>query len=129
MDTHLSAEEIKSYRARRLTADKFDKADDHVHSCQTCYQAFLVELEKRFPIEFDLDELAGMQGWHLEGEELAAYVECRMDKLDFECAILHLDECTSCNDDVSAAFEYRLRFPGLKAVGQLCRNTRNTQHG
>ena len=43
---------------------------------------FLAELQ--FPIEIGLDELAGMQGWHLEGEELAAYVEGRMDELNFE---------------------------------------------
>jgi hypothetical protein len=86
-----------------------------VHSCKVCYRDFLVELQERFPIEIDLDELAGLQGWHLEGEELAAYVEGRMDELNFECASLHLEECSSCMERVSGAFEYTLEYPRSKA--------------
>ena len=113
MDTHLSVDEIRSFRARSRTPQELDQMDDHLHSCAPCYQAFLGELEKIFPIEFDLDELAGMQVWHLEGEELFAYIEGRMDEFDFECAILHLEECGSCRGKVSVAFEDRLTSPEL----------------
>ncbi len=113
MDTHLSTEEIQGYLRRRLTRDDFDRVGEHVHSCETCYRDFLAGLQERFPIEIDLDELAGMKGWHLEGEELAAYVEGRMDELNFECASLHLEECSSCMEKTSAAFEYRLQYPRL----------------
>ena len=111
MDTHLSTEEIRGYLRRRLTRDDFDRVGEHVHSCKICYRDFLAELQARFPIEIDLDELAGLKGWHLEGEELAAYVEGRMDELSFECASLHLEECSSCMEKTSAAFEYRLENP------------------
>jgi hypothetical protein len=114
MDTHLSTEEIKSYLGRKLTQHDFDRASDHVHSCVACYQDFLAELQKRFPIEIDLDELAGLQGWHLADDELAAYVEGRMDDLDFECASLHLQECGPCMEKASAATEYPLEYAGLK---------------
>ena len=113
METHLSTEEIKSYLGRRLARDDFDRVGEHVHSCQTCYRDFLAELEGRFPIEIDLDELAGLQGWHLEGQELAAYVEGRMDELNFECASLHLEECSSCMEKTSAVFEDRLENPRM----------------
>jgi hypothetical protein len=116
MDTHLSTEEIRGYLRRRLTRDDFDRVGEHVHSCASCYQDFLAELQKRFPIEIDLDELAGLKGWHLEGEELAAYVEGRMDELNFECATLHLEECGSCMEKTSAAFEYRLEHPRLSLI-------------
>ncbi len=111
MDTHLSTEEIRNYLGRKLSQHDFNRASDHVHSCKVCYRDFLAELQERFPIEIDLEELAGMQGWHLEGEEFAAYVEGRMDELDFECASLHLEECGSCMEKTSAAFEYRLENP------------------
>lgn len=111
MDTHLSTEEIKGYLARTLTKNDFKRVGNHVHSCETCYQRFLGKLQERFPIVIDLDELAGMRGWHLEGEELAAYVEGRSDELDFECATLHLQECDSCMEKVSAAFEHTLEYP------------------
>ena len=113
MDTHLSTEEIRGYLRRRLTRDDFDRVGEHVHNCEICYRDFLVELQARFPIEIDLDELAGLQGWHLEGEELAAYVEGRMDELSFECASLHLEECSSCMEKTSAVFEDRLENPRM----------------
>jgi hypothetical protein len=116
MDTHLSTEEIRNYLGRKLSQPDFNRASDHVHSCKVCYRDFLGELQERFPIEIDLDELAGMQGWHLEGEELAAYVEGRMDELNFECASLHLEECGSCMEKTSAAFEYRLEHPRLSPI-------------
>jgi len=118
MDTHLSTEEIRNYLGRKLSQHDFNRASDHVHSCKICYRDFLAELQERFPIEIDLDELAGMQGWHLEGEELAAYVEGRMDELNFECASLHLEECGSCMEKTSAAFEYRLEHPRLSPVAR-----------
>jgi hypothetical protein len=113
MDTHLSTDEIKSYLARTLTRDDFDRVGAHVHDCETCYHSFLGRLQERFPILIDLDELAGLQGWHLEGEELAAYLEGRMDELDFECASLHLEECSPCMEKTSAAFEHSLEYPRL----------------
>jgi hypothetical protein len=116
MGTHLSTEEIRNYLGRKLSQHDFNRASDHVHSCKVCYRDFLAELQERFPIEIDLDELAGMQGWHLEGEELAAYVEGRMDELNFECASLHLEECGSCMEKTSAAFEYRLEHPRLSTI-------------
>lgn len=113
MDTHLSTKEIRGYLLRTLTRDDFDRVGEHVHSCASCYQDFLAELQARFPIEIDLDELAGLKGWHLEGEELAAYVEGRMDELNFECASLHLEECSSCMEKTSAVFEDRLENPRM----------------
>jgi hypothetical protein len=118
MDTHLSTEEIRNYLGRKLSQHDFNRASDHVHSCKVCYRDFLAGLQERFPIEIDLDELAGMQGWHLEGEELAAYVEGRMDELNFECASLHLEECGSCMEKTSAAFEYRLEHPRLSPIAR-----------
>lgn len=118
MDTHLSTEEIRNYLGRKLSQHDFNRASDHVHSCKVCYRDFLAELQERFPIEIDLDELAGLQGWHLEGEELAAYVEGRMDELNFECASLHLEECSSCMEKTSAAFEYRLEYPRLSPIAR-----------
>ncbi len=114
MNAHPSIEDIKSYLARTLARTDFDKVSDHVYSCETCHQDLLTELQRRFPIEIDLDELAGMRDWHLEGEELAAYIEKRMDDLESECANLHLEECRSCQNAVENAIEYSLEQSRLK---------------
>jgi hypothetical protein len=50
---------LGNYLGRKLTPHDFNRASDHVHSCKVCYRDFLSELQERFPIEIDLDELAG----------------------------------------------------------------------
>jgi len=70
----------------------------HVHECRICYQNFLAEMDTRFPITIDLDELAGLRDWHPGTEELAAYLDGVSDELDSDCVGLHLEECTPCRD-------------------------------
>jgi hypothetical protein len=103
MNTHLSTHEITSYVARTLTRGDFSRVSDHVYGCATCHQELLAELQKKFPIEIDLDELAGMEDWHLQGNELMAYVEKQMEELDLDCASLHLEECFVCRQEVERA--------------------------
>jgi hypothetical protein len=110
MDTHLSAEELRDYLARKMTPGDFATAGKHVHQCRPCYQQFLEQLETRFPIEIDLDELAGLRGWHPGDEELAAYLEGPMDELDSDCIGLHLQECVQCRETLQATLEYRAEY-------------------
>jgi hypothetical protein len=101
MITHLSTEQIDSYVERSLSHVELAQVNGHLFSCEICYQQFLDGFGKRrLPIEIDLDELAGLKGWHLEDEDLQAYVEGRMDQLDLEYADLHLGECFWCREEV-----------------------------
>ena len=119
MITHLSAEEIRSYLARRMVREGFVRADNHVHQCRSCYRRFLAELETRLPIEIDLDELAGLRDWHPGSEELAAYLEGPMDELDYDCVSLHLQECGLCRERLENAAEYRLDYSPTANAGTL----------
>jgi len=114
MITHLSAEEIEDYVKRRALRQGVARVDDHLFSCAACYQRFLnvFQTRHRFPIEIDLDELAGLRGWHLQGEELKAYVAGQMDELDRGYANLHLKECAWCREEVShfSEFTSKLEF-------------------
>lgn len=107
MNTHLSAEEIKNYIARRMMRGDYVRAGKHVHECRTCYQNFLAELETRFPITIDLDELAGLRDWHPGVEELAAYLEGLTDELDSDCIGLHIEECGLCRETLQSASHQR----------------------
>jgi hypothetical protein len=114
MITHLLAEEIEDYVNRRAPRPKVARANEHLFSCAACYQRFLsvFQAQRRFPIEIDLDELAGLRGWHLQGEELKAYVAGQMDELDRGYATLHLRECAWCKEEVShfSEFTSKLEF-------------------
>lgn len=114
MITHLSAEEIEDYVKRRALRQGVARVDEHLFSCAACYQRFLnvFQTRHRFPIEIDLDDLAGLRGWHLQGEELKAYVAGQMDELDRGYANLHLKECAWCREEVShfSEFTSKLEF-------------------
>jgi hypothetical protein len=107
MATHLSMEQIRRFEGRRLSRAELDVVSDHIWACELCYQAYLTVLERRFPIVIDLDDLAGLKGWHLEGEELTAYLSRQMDDLDSDYARIHLLECAECRHRVSEARQYR----------------------
>jgi hypothetical protein len=100
MTTHLTAEQMQNYMVRRVSIDELGTIGEHLHGCRSCYQAYLAVLQTRFPIEIDFDELAGLKGWHLDGEELADYLDGRMNQVDLDYARLHLHECGACEQKV-----------------------------
>lgn len=100
MTTHLSAEQMRNYLVRRVSVNELGTIGEHLHGCRSCSQAYLSVLQTRFPIEIDFDELAGLKGWHLEGEELANYLGGRMNQVDLDYARLHLQECATCEEKV-----------------------------
>lgn len=112
MSTHLSEEQIENYLERRLSRAELPRVNGHLFGCEACYGRFL-ELfeERRLPLEIDLDELGGLKGWHLEGEDLKAYVEGRMDQLDLDFANLHLRECAWCREEVDSYSEFSKKLP------------------
>jgi hypothetical protein len=88
------------------------RVDEHLNGCEACYRHFLNEFQarRRFPIEIDLDELAGLKGWHLQGEELKAYVEGRMEELDLGYANLHVQDCAWCREEVNNYSEFTAKL-------------------
>ena len=100
MTTHLTAQQMQNYLVRRLSIDELGRMGEHLHGCRSCYQAYLSVLQTRFSIEIDFDELGGLKDWHLEGEELANYLDGRMTQVDLDYARLHLHECGSCEQRV-----------------------------
>jgi hypothetical protein len=112
MSTHLSTKQVEDYVERTLPRAEMARADEHINGCEACYRQFLNEFQawRRFPIEIDLEELAGLKGWHLQGEELKAYVEGRMDELDLDYANLHLQDCAWCREEVDNFSEFTAKL-------------------
>ncbi len=108
MTTHLSPVQITNYVERSLSRPELARVNEHLYSCGTCYQQFLTifQTQRRFPIEIDLDDLAGLKGWHLQGEELKDYVADRMNSLDRDYAKLHLQDCAWCREEVENYLEF-----------------------
>ena len=114
MTTHLPIEQIRNYVTRNLACADLAQVNEHLFDCEDCYQQFLsiFQAHRRFPIEIDLDDLAGSTGWHLQGEELKAYIEGRLSEPDSEFAKLHLRGCAWCREEVEnySEFTYKLSY-------------------
>ena len=118
MTTHLTAEQMQNYLVRRVSIDELGTIGEHLHGCRSCYQAYLAVLQTRFPIEIDFDELAGLKGWHLEGEELTSYLEGGMSDVDYDYATLHLQECITCEQRVEDASNWPHARRTTSATGE-----------
>jgi hypothetical protein len=114
MTTHLPIEQIRNYVTRNLARADLVQVNEHLFDCEDCYQQFLsiFQAHRRFPIEVDLDDLAGSTAWHLQGEELTAYIEGRLNEPDSEFASLHLRGCAWCREEVEnySEFTYKLSY-------------------
>jgi hypothetical protein len=107
MITHLSTEQIEEYVGRRSSLADLARVNEHLFGCEACYQRFLdIFQRRRFPVVIDLDELTGLKGWHLQGEELKDYVQGRMEGLHLDHANLHLKACAWCREEVSHFSEF-----------------------
>lgn len=113
MTTHTTTEQIECYLARRLPRADLGGLIEHVYQCGDCYQTLLAVLERRFPIEIDLDELAGLKGWHLQGRDLRAYIDGKMSNVDADYTTVHLEACGECRQQVQSASEYGLAHSRL----------------
>jgi hypothetical protein len=101
---------MQRYLVRKVSLDELGRISEHLHGCRACYASYLTVLQTRFPVEIDFEELGGLKGWHLEGEELADYVDGTMSELDFNYARLHLKECSPCEQRASAASTNRVEY-------------------
>ncbi len=100
--SHLTEEELRQYRFRKMPPSELLAADDHLVECGDCRQS----LARIVP------GAAGSSGlWraltsseppssrHLSHEELAAFAENDWSKVDQQQVTVHLERCQQCSED------------------------------
>lgn len=112
MTVHLTTEQIKDYAGHNLSGTEWVGVNAHLFDCEDCYHHFLDIFQacRKFPIEIDMDELAGLKHWHLQGEDLRSYVEGKMDELALNYANLHLKECGWCKEEITHFSEFTIKL-------------------
>jgi hypothetical protein len=99
MSEHLSTQTIEGYGRRELTAPELLVADDHLATCDECYQR--VSSPERLPsagsfLVQNLQVEAGTNRDHLSYEQLVAMVDNAVDDVSREIAVVHLEVCSQC---------------------------------
>lgn len=111
MAAHLTEEELELFRRNKLSPAELLLAGDHIAGCEECRAAAarnaeLAEAGASLYSVLTIEPVA----FHLEYEQLEAYVDGRADVDDKTYTAAHLEMCASCRDDVE-----QLRQLGVEA--------------
>lgn len=110
MVEHLNQQIIEDYRQRKLAAADLLIADEHLANCDECFQR-IANLKRAESVlssfAADSPALQFIETDHLNYEQIAGYVDGKLDDVDKEIADVHLAVCRICDEDVKAlaAFE------------------------
>jgi hypothetical protein len=99
MSVHLDKTRISRYHRKELTPDELLAIDDHLLDCGTCRMAVVKGKISR-PSRLNLS-VPNPEGMHASFEELASYIDSKMDDVDVSILELHLEDCTMCEREVS----------------------------
>lgn len=95
---HLTDLELDLYRERGLPPERLLGANSHLLSCEECYRRYGAEdkVEAAFAILRDLQSASDFESEHLTFEQLADYVDDKMDEKSSADIHLHLQACDEC---------------------------------
>jgi hypothetical protein len=112
---HLSEQTIRSYHDRKLVPAELIAADDHLASCDECYQRQITDQpqikQSIASLSEDLKSGESANGNHVSYETLAALVDDEIDEISREIAIVHLEVCQQCADELNALEELKQPAP------------------
>lgn len=127
MTEHLSNEIIQYYRHKKLSAGaKFD-ADVHLSTCPSCREKLdgaerLQTLHRAFRTNFAFSPENVCR--HLGDDEVLAYLNERLDAVEFEIADSHLAWCEQCQTEVGQMRAIASQFdpqpgPAVKTLNRI----------
>ena len=116
MSEHISEEALKKYKKNNLSSAEVLSVCDHLESCLICREklAGVNQLDQLFTsLGSELNDTAKNQTAHLLPEEIADYIDSKLDDADREIADSHLMFCHPCRADIQ---DLRLFKASLQAV-------------
>jgi hypothetical protein len=98
INDHLTDLELELYRNRGMAPARLLVANAHLFTCEECYRRYGVEdrEEAALAILRDLGELNGSEFEHLSFEQLADYVDNRVEEKNRAEINQHVHECEEC---------------------------------
>ena len=127
--------QIEQYRQRKLSAAELQAIDEHIGACEACREllneslANLAQLEESLLANWpDMLASVGADTKHLSYEQVAAYVEQKVEHQTLEHIKRHLGECAECDERVEnlRAFREEAETPSLATKTELPAKPRQT---
>ncbi len=119
---HLSGEELERYSARQSSVTEVLAVQQHIVGCPECRarleatvqaDAAFLSLRRQIAQTDDSESLAGEI--HLPYEQLALYVDDKLDDVEREVADSHLSFCEDCATDLADLRQYQALITGAGA--------------
>ena len=100
---HLSDQQIKRYRERKLKPAELLAADDHLAVCDVCYGRIdREELRETFKsVEATFHNAASVEFDHLTYEQLAMCVDDKLTEAERDNLNAHLENCSQCETELN----------------------------
>src|SRR5947209_4493610 len=98
MSDHLSEQQIDLYRRRNLSPSELLWVDDHIAKCEACRSRIVEEGRLEAAIRAWKADLEAVEKEvdHCTYEQIAAYVDGKLDDADLETMESHLALCLQC---------------------------------
>lgn len=99
MSEHLTDKQFENYKKKFLSASELARIDEHIQSCVNCRDQLALHgnmkrgfdsLRSDFRIDFED---------HLTYEQLEGYVDGKLDEIEQENALSHLEVCARCSSE------------------------------
>jgi hypothetical protein len=116
---HISEEALNKYREKNLSSAEVLSVCDHLVSCLSCREklAGMKQLDNLFTsLGGQLNDATMNRTPHLLPEEIADYVDHRLDDADLEIADSHLMFCLPCRADVQDLRAFKVSLNTLPAI-------------
>jgi len=108
MADHLTPQQIQGYRQRALDADERLRVSEHLYACDDCrrlVKSGIAPTALADSLKADADE--SQVDEHLTAEEMAAYVEEKIDAEDRLFVQAHIQGCTACAFQIKELQQFR----------------------
>ncbi|MEO8043177.1 MAG: zf-HC2 domain-containing protein [Acidobacteriota bacterium] len=99
MTEHVTEQDLRNFRANRLSRDRLTSIDDHLASCEMCRGRSIATLDTASVQRF---EMAIRPSDHLTYDQLEGYVDGRLSPNDSNVVRLHIGTCGECANELSA---------------------------
>jgi hypothetical protein len=120
VDAHLTDDQLKAYRERRLRGGDFRAASDHIARCSHCESR--MSGSTGIAASYERLHAALLDEEHLAQQEFAAYADGTATEEDRERIAAHARDCAECAAEIAAYRELRRQIEGQNlASGALNR--------
>jgi hypothetical protein len=107
---HLTIQHIEAYRAEKLSADSLPLVYDHIAVCETCRKLLGDVPKLRTSLDNWKNDFAIESPQHIAYEQLAAYVDKKIDSVECEIIESHIQTCVQCSQAAQDLLAFSAEF-------------------